>query len=168
MWALIAFLDHMSRCEMGFPTARHGLSLGARLMPKSSDAPAHRPFTVAPPRAAQQRRARPQTAGFASRVHVRKAPGTSLDPTALLRIFFIDRIRGQNNLGFTAASFTANPVALTDMDVSECLARRAELSIRGAITPPCVDACQGIAGRLCTRRPGASELGLPNGRRLVT
>jgi hypothetical protein len=35
-------------------------------------------------------------------------------------LFFIDRIRGQNIVGDTAANFTANPVALTDMEVSEC------------------------------------------------
>lgn len=126
-------------------------------MPKSSDDPAHRPFTVAALRAAEQRRARPQTAGFAARVRVRKAPGTFLDPTALLHIFFIDRIHEQNILGVTAASFTANPVALTDMDVGECLARRADFpsaakSHRRASMP----ARRSLAG------PGPGDLENPN------
>ena len=41
----------------------------------------------------------------------------------LIRLFFVDRVRGQNIVEDTADGFTANPVALTDMEVSECFGR---------------------------------------------
>ena len=38
----------------------------------------------------------------------------------LISVFGVDRLRGQNTVE-AVDNFTANPVALTDMDVSECI-----------------------------------------------